>query len=209
MKKEINNVYKKRFLYFNVYVIKGDDGDILIDTGFIFMRKRLKKWLDQFNIKLIILTHAHVDHIWNASYLQKEYNCEIAISKADEKNIDNKNIKTKPLSKKFKLWTKLMSWGMKNFKAEEFKINYLLEEKEKIKKYGLELEVIPLPGHTLGSIGIKYKDNLFVGDALVNRGKVTLAFQNEDNELAAKSFNTIKELNAKKIFFGHDKEKNY
>ena len=42
MKKEINNVYKKRFLYFNVYVIKGEDGDILIDTGFILMRKRLK-----------------------------------------------------------------------------------------------------------------------------------------------------------------------
>ena len=50
-----DNIYCKRFGYFNIYVIKGNNGDILIDTGFILMRKKLIKWLDNFNIKLIIL----------------------------------------------------------------------------------------------------------------------------------------------------------
>lgn len=39
MEKQIENIYMKRFYYFNVYVIKGKNGDILIDTGFIGIKK--------------------------------------------------------------------------------------------------------------------------------------------------------------------------
>ena len=77
MEYQIENIYVKKFIYFNIYVIRGKNGDILIDTGFIGMKKALKKWLDNFNIKLVILTHAHVDHTWNAAYLKKRYNCQI------------------------------------------------------------------------------------------------------------------------------------
>ena len=63
--REYDNIYVKRFVYFNLYVIKGKTGDILIDTGFIGIKRSLKKWLDKFNIRLVILTHAHVDHVWN------------------------------------------------------------------------------------------------------------------------------------------------
>ena len=62
------------FISGNYSEIKGKDGDILIDTGFICMKRAIKRWLNNFNIKLIILTHAHVDHIWNASYIKKMYN---------------------------------------------------------------------------------------------------------------------------------------
>ena len=85
--KAIENIYHKRYTYFNIYVIRGIDGDILIDTGFIWMRKALVRWLDQFNIKLIILTHAHVDHIWNAKYLQDRYKCKIAMSEDDNADL--------------------------------------------------------------------------------------------------------------------------
>ena len=68
MEKIIDNIHIKRIGYFNLYLIKGNDGDILIDTGFICIKKLLKKWLDNHNLKLIILTHAHVDHIWNVAY---------------------------------------------------------------------------------------------------------------------------------------------
>ena len=92
MERCYGNIYVKKFLYFNLYVIKGIDGDILIDTGFIGMRRNLKRWLDKFNIKLVILTHAHVDHIWNAFYIKELYGCDIAISALDIENIDNAKI---------------------------------------------------------------------------------------------------------------------
>ena len=78
----------KRFNYFNLYIIKDKNGDILIDTGFIGIKK-IFKWLNNFNVKLVILTHAHVDHIWNTSYSQKLYKCDVALSINDIENIDN------------------------------------------------------------------------------------------------------------------------
>ena len=207
MSKQYGNVYKKRFYYFNVYVIKGESGDILIDTGFLFMRKKLKKWLEQFNIKLIILTHVHVDHAWNVAYLKKLYNCEVAIGELDLDNINNKNIKTLPLNKKYNLWTKLMSFGMNKFIPKEYKPDYLLKDNQILKKYGCKLKIISLKGHTNGSIGIKYKDKLFVGDALVNRGKkVSVAYQNQDCTSAIDSVKKILKERPNIVFVGHDKE---
>ena len=83
MEKQFNNIYMKRFYYFNLYVIKGKNGDILIDTGFICMKKRVKKWLDKFNIKLIILTHVHVDHSWNVKSINDLYKCYVALGAQD------------------------------------------------------------------------------------------------------------------------------
>lgn len=197
----------KRFYYFNLYVIKGKKGDILIDTGFICMKKRVKKWLDQFNIKLIILTHVHVDHTWNTKHIQDLYNAKVAIGIQDKKNIDNTKIEAIAKSPKLLRWANLMSWGMNKFIPNEYKIDYYLKNNEIIEKYGLKLKIISLKGHTTGSIGIKYKDYLFVGDALVNRGKkASIAFQNQHPIDAVKSINKILKEKPTITFVGHDKE---
>lgn len=207
MKRQYGNIYMKRFLYFNVYVIKGINGDILIDTGFIGIKLFLKKWLDKFNIKLIILTHAHVDHIWNVNYLKNRYNCKVAMSNADLINLDNKKIKSKPSNKHHKLWTKIMNLGMIIFKPKTFKVDRILRDNQIIKKYGIKLKIISLSGHTNGSIGILYNNYLFVGDALVNRKRYPeIAYQNQNNYEACQSYNKILQLKPDIIFVGHDKE---
>lgn len=207
MEKQIGNIYIKRFFYFNLYVIKGKDGDILIDTGFICMKNKIRKWLDKFNIKLIILTHAHVDHIWNVSYIKKLYNCKVAIGKNDLINLDNKLIKSLPSKKTYKQWTKLMNWGMRKFVPKAFNVDYLLDNDQTITKYGLKLKIISLEGHTNGSIGVIYKNYLFAGDALVNRGKnPEIAYQNQNNDNAKESYKRIAKLSFDMIFLGHDKE---
>ncbi len=209
MERQYGNIYMKRFLYFNVYVIKGINGDILIDTGFIGIKLFLKKWLDKFNIKLIILTHAHIDHIWNVNYLKKRYNCKVAMSNVDIINLDNKKIKSKPSNKYHKLWTKIMNLGMIIFKPKDFKVDRILRNNQTIKKYGINLKIISLPGHTNGSIGILHNNYLFVGDALVNRKKYPeIAYQNQNNKEAYKSYKRILEIKPEIIFVGHDKEFN-
>lgn len=207
MEYQLENIYVKRFLYFNLYVIKGKNGDILIDTGFIGIRPFLKKWLNKFNIKLVILTHAHVDHIWNASYIKKMYNCQIAIGKQDIENIDNRKIKSKPSKRRYKGWTRLMNFGMKKFVPKSFDIDMHLKDNQVIKRYGLNLKIVSLPGHTNGSIGIIYKNYLFAGDALVNRKKQPqIAYQNQDNQEAINSYKKILNLSPQIIFVGHDKK---
>ena len=206
MEYKYGNVYMKRIFYFNLYVIKGNNGDILIDTGFIGMKRIIKKWLDQFNIKLIILTHAHVDHVWNAAYLSKLYNAKIAMSSDDIINLDNSRIHAKPLKKKYGLWTKSMNLGMRLFKTKEFKVDIILKKNSKLKKYGNCIKIIDLSGHTDGSIGILYNNYLFAGDALVYRGKYpTVAYQCQNINNAKYAVDVISELHPEKIFVGHDK----
>ena len=207
---QIDNIYAKRFFYFNLYVIRGKDGDILIDTGFVGMKKKLKRWLDKFNIKLIILTHAHIDHIWNVQYLKKLYNCEVMIGMDDIENIDNSKINSKASDRKHIRWTKLMNFGMKKFIPKRFDIDMGLCDNQLLSKYGIDMKIVGLSGHTTGSIGILYNDYLFAGDALVNRKKrPQIAYQNQDNVSARNSYNKIIELKPKLIFVGHDKKINY
>ena len=99
-----------------------------------------------------------------------------------------------------------MNYGMRKFRAKEFGIDMLLGDKQIINKYGLNLKIINLPGHTKGSIGVLYNGYLFAGDALVNRRrKVEIAYQNQNNKNALKTYRKIKSLNPKLIFLGHDK----
>ena len=206
MERQFENIYVKRFLYFNLYVIKGKNGDILIDTGFIGMRKSLKRWLDKFNIKLIILTHAHIDHTWNAAYIKKLYKCKIAMSKQDIENIDNSKIHSTASKKCYRRWTKLMNYGMQKFTPSKFDIDIPLRDNQDIRRYGIDLKIINLPGHTNGSIGIIYKNYLFAGDALVNRKRhPEIAYQNQNNEDAKNTYQKILRISPEIIFIGHDK----
>lgn len=210
MNSDFGKIYKKRILYFNLYVIKGRDGDILIDTGFVCMRRKIKKWLDSFDIKLILLTHAHIDHIWNVSYIKKLYNCEVAISHLDVENIDNSIINSKSSNRHHKILTKVFNFGMKKLVAPKFEIDYLLYDNDTINKFDLKINVVALPGHTNGSVGYLYNDNIFCGDVLVNRKPYAeIAYQNQNNELARKSALRLFELQPKYIYIGHDRRIKY
>ncbi len=206
MEKQFGNIFYKRFFYFNLYIIKGRDGDILIDTGFLFQRRKIKKWLDMFNIKLIILTHAHIDHIWNTAYFKKLYNCEVAISKDDIKYLDNRLIHSKAMYKFFIPCTFIMNLVMKCLRQKRFSVDVKLKDKQVLEKFGNRIKIISLPGHTKGTIGLLYEDVLICGDAIVNRGKfVQPAYQNVNNKEAIKSVLKLIDLNPRLVLVGHDK----
>lgn len=207
MERNFDNIYSKRFGYFNLHVIKGENGDILIDTGFIFMKNKIKRWLSKFNIKMVILTHGHVDHIWNANYIKDLYDCKIAMSEVEVSNINNSKATSQPMKKKYVKWTKLMNFGMKKFNPKDIDVDVLLHNNQIIDKYGLNLKIIDLPGHTIGSIGVLYKNYLFVGDSMVNRKKYPeVAYQNQSNAAAVMSYDKIVNMNPKIVFVGHDRE---
>lgn len=205
MTKQYDNIIMKRFLYFNVYVIRGIDGDILIDTGFMGNRRALVKWLESFDIKMIILTHAHIDHVWNVKCLKNIYHCDVAMGEYDVEYLDNTKIHSEPVNRFYKYRTKLMNWGMRTFVPEKFSVDIMLKDEQVVNVAGLNLKIVSLQGHTKGSIGVLYKDYLFAGDALVNRKTVTeFAYQNQSNREAKQSALKIIELNPKLVFVGHE-----
>lgn len=104
-----------------------------------------------FNIKMILLTHAHVDHVGGAGELQKLLNCEVRMHKSDYLLLKSAPIQA-PL------------FGMKPFKTP--KVENFVKDGDSIQVGSIEFKVIHIPGHSPGGICFYYPGILFTGDTL-------------------------------------------
>jgi hydroxyacylglutathione hydrolase len=103
------------------------------------------------NIKYILLTHGHGDHIAGIDGLKQYVNVPVAVHKDDEYLLK---------SGKDNL-SSMMAMG-----TIELSPDILLNEGDKISFGDLKAEIIHTPGHTPGGISIKIEDSLFTGDTL-------------------------------------------
>ena len=103
------------------------------------------------NIKYIILTHGHGDHIAGIDGLKKHINAPVAVHKDDEYLLKNgkENLSS------------MMAMG-----TIELSPDILLDEGDEISFGDLKAKIIHTPGHTPGGISIKIEDSLFTGDTL-------------------------------------------
>lgn len=194
----------------SVYVIRGSQGDMLIDTGFFSTKRHILNWIKRngFNIKDIFITHAHPDHDWNAAGLKKRFNARIWMSEKDVSLIRNFNSQPQiPVAPEFEKRVKRISFwtGTPFFRSRQYEPDILVEQgDQEAAKYGYDIKFIPLPGHTLGSYGILKGDVLYAGDAYaVLNGTPMLPPHVTDLEKMRESYGKIKELAPAYLACGH------
>lgn len=131
---------------------------------------RLKKFLisNGYNLKFIINTHGHGDHIAANGY----FHVPIYIHRLDRDFLIDP---VKNLSKEYL------------FEVTSPEASRLLEDKDVIRLGGLELEVTHTPGHTPGSVSIKLGGVVFTGDALFNGSIGRTDFSYGDEALLRKA----------------------
>lgn len=143
----------------HVYLIKGEE-IMLIDTGLPFKRKGILREIESMGIALadikhILITHHDIDHIGNAYVLQQLTGAKVWASREDIPiiygDIDRSSFK-KYLKYVFKI------------KVPENINPYIPGESMN------GIEIIPTPGHTPGHVCLLYKESLFLGDLLENKG---------------------------------------
>jgi hydroxyacylglutathione hydrolase len=220
MVQEINTIISTSILGgVNCYLIKADSGYILIDTGYSTSRTALEKDLESAgckpgNLKLVILTHGDVDHTGNCAYLQEKYKAMIAMHKDDsgmaERGDMSYNRKPNPVLaiflKKMPLIFRMISFFSPSSKYEGFKPDITIDEGSDLSKYGFDANIVRLPGHSKGSIGVLTAGgDLFCGDLLENMKKPVLNSIMDDKAAANASVEKLKRLKINTVYPGHGK----
>ena len=89
-------------------------------------------------------------------------------------------------------------------KSEWFKPDILIEDRYDLSQYGLEAEVICIPGHSQGSVGIlTTRGDLFCGDLFENTNGPALNPLMDDPTAARSSVAKLEGLRIGTIYPGH------
>jgi glyoxylase-like metal-dependent hydrolase (beta-lactamase superfamily II) len=103
------------------------------------------------------------------------------------------------------------NWIMKKlinvfFNITKFKPDFTIDEKSDLSKFGLDAEVIYLPGHSKGSIGILTSSGeFFCGDLFTNTKEPGPNSMVDDLNEFNESIDKIKDLEIKIVYPGHGK----
>lgn len=140
----------------NCYIIGSESTKeaAIIDPGADY--EKINKKIKELGLipKVVILTHAHGDHIGAVKDFVENHGTTVCIHKND---------------------VEMLKDGNRNFSkaltGKEISINpdVVLEDEDEIKLGDLNFEIIHTPGHTKGGICIKVGNIMMTGDTLFNK----------------------------------------
>lgn len=134
---------------------------------------------NDLNIKYILLTHGHFDHVGAVAALKKRFKAPIYLHKNDRKFLENpKEVRES-------------AFGLQ---IEAANADVFVNDGDEIPFSDDKIKVIASPGHTIGSVCYLFKNYLFAGDTLFNGSIGRTDFPESDNSLMMESLKKLKEL---------------
>ena len=194
----------------NCYLLQAGNGFVLIDTAGTNNRKELLLALEEAGckpglLKLIVITHGDFDHTGNANALREQYGAKIAMHPGDAGMAEQGDMffnRKKP-NVLIRMLLPLFS-GLK--KVDRFTPDLSLSEGESLAEFGLEAQVLSIPGHSKGSIGILTAEgDFFCGDLMTNTDKPGLISLIDNLAEANASLSRLGENPIRMVYPGHGK----
>ncbi|MFA4835316.1 MAG: MBL fold metallo-hydrolase [Dehalococcoidia bacterium] len=213
----------------NTYLVRGDAGWTLIDTGWnakgsfeAFESQMRDIGLDFKDIKLIVVTHVHPDHYGLSGRLKQLSGAELAVHKAEMAFIDSRYLWTDILLHDIGEWLhqhgvpdsvlpdlRQASMGVLNLVVPAVPERVLLGG-ETISTGNFNLKVILTPGHSPGHICL-YEPSakvLFSGDHILpeTSPNISLHVQSKGNPLGdyIRSLKSVREIDVELVLPAHE-----
>jgi glyoxylase-like metal-dependent hydrolase (beta-lactamase superfamily II) len=163
-------------------------GDILVDTGFSYVREPLMAALRDREVNLICCSHSHEDHSGNCAAIAAAHDCPVYLRHADA--LWDEGIRS--LAPYRRIW-----WGRVDpFEAREMP--------EIVESDGRKFEVVPTPGHAHTQVALyeTATGDIFTGDLLISPGAAAvLTWGNPWQEVA--SLRRVAALRPRRMLTGH------
>jgi glyoxylase-like metal-dependent hydrolase (beta-lactamase superfamily II) len=185
----------------NAYLVRGADGLLLVDSGTPGSAKRILASIEGIgaepgDLRTIVLTHWHPDHMGSAAELRRLTGARIAIHELDAPVLAGRERPAKG--------RRTMGLLLRVFRVAPVVADLTVGSGDVLGG----LEVIHVPGHTAGSIALRRADGIvFSGDALLGDRQGRLrppdAGLSLDPERASASAAALRSLASPLLLPGH------
>ncbi len=221
MHKVAEGVYRIPARAANTYLVEASKGLVLVDTGLPGSEKRILKAIARLgrtpsDLKLVLLTHRHLDHIGSAAALKKRTGAKLASHPFEKPYAAGTLVISVPSAWSFygrivRKLTTLEYWSLKLFRIIKFQtahVDLAADEESVLDGVGLDGSVVWTPGHTKGSVTLflNQPSVAIVGDLLrARRGQLVEPLLMESIPQTQASVKRVLDLDPEIICPGHGK----
>lgn len=200
------------------YLLSGDAGYLLIDAGprgraDAFFRAVRRYGIDPGQIRLIIVTHAHFDHVGSLRAIQQRCACPVLIHEAEAGLLSRGQVVlppgTNPLTRRLiRLANRHPRLIKRWFRFDPVRPEHVINGPLDLTPYGFNARILPTPGHTPGSLTVVTHAGLaFVGDLAINYLPAGLGPYwppfGDDRHLIHAGWRTLRDMGVTTIYPAH------